>query len=258
VVGTWEAYTPDVGVTVNGVPAAMLGTTFAVSGVRLAPGTNTLEARITTAEGVAAATAVAVTAAGEEPLLELLTNLSSGAAPLRVTFSSRARGAAAVEYRYDFDGDDTVDLTAGAEEAASFTYETPGTYLPAVTAVLPDGSTLQAQALLVVEDRAAVHALLANRWDAVSSALEAQRVEDALQGFLPESQEKYRKLFTGLADQLPALYASLPQPVLVKVEGHLAQYRLRRTQLWEGQARVLTYYPWYARDAHGLWKVQAY
>ena len=80
----------------------------------------------------------------------------------------------------------------------------------------------------------------------------------ALASFLPESQEKYRRIFAGLADQLPALYASLPTPELVKVEGNLAQYRLRRAQVWEGQPKLLTYYVWYARDAQGLWKVQAY
>jgi len=213
---------------------------------------------ITTAEGVAASTSVSVAATGEEQALELLTNLPSGAAPLRITFSSRARGAAPVEYRYDFDGDGTVDLTAGADEAASFPYQAPGVYRPAVTAVFADGPTLHAQALLLVEDRQALDALLSTRWETVSSALEAQSIETALPHFLPESQDKYRRLFTGLADQLPALYASLPEPEFVKVEGHRAQYRIRRTQLWEGQPRVLTYYLWYTRDAQGLWKVQAY
>ncbi len=256
--GTWAAYTPDVGITVNGVPAAIVGATFVASGVRLAPGANALEAVITTAEGIEASASLSVTATGEEPALELLTNLSSGAAPLRVTFLPRVRGIAPVAYRYDFDGDDAVDLERGTDDGASFTYEAPGTYRPALTAVFPDATALQATVLLLVEDREALDALLATRWEAVTSGLQARGIESALAHFLPESQEKYRRVFTGLAGQLPAIYASLPAPELVKVEGHLAQYRLRRTQLWEGQPRVLTYYLWYARDAQGLWKVQAY
>jgi len=256
--GTWEAYTADVGLTVNGVPAAILGGAFAASGVRLDPGTNSLEAVIATVEGISDADAVSVTATGQEPEMELRTNLSSGAAPLEVTFLPRTRGIAPVEYHYDFEGDGVVDLTAGSDAGVSFTYENPGIYRPALTAILADGTSFQSEALLLVEDRSAVDALLTGRWVAVSSALQAQSVEAALASFVPESQEKYRRLFTGLADELPAIYASLPTPEFVKVQGHLAQYRIRRSQLWEGQPKTLTYYVWYARDAQGLWKVRAY
>lgn len=256
--GTWAGYTNDVGITVNGVPAAIAGGTFAAAGVRLDSGINSLQAVITTREGISDSDAVSVTATGQEPALELRSSLSSGAAPLAVTFLPRIRGVAPVEYRYDFQGDGAVDLTATTDQGVTFTYEAPGTYRTALTAMLPDGTLLRATALVLAEERSAVDSVLSARWNVVSSALRAQSVEAALSDFLPESQEKYRRMFTSLSDRLPALYADLPAPELVKVQGNLAQYRIRRTQLWEGQPKVLTYYVWYARDAQGLWKVQAY
>ena len=76
--------------------------------------------------------------------------------------------------------------------------------------------------------------------------------------FLPDSQEKYRGIFTPLKDQLPGIFSSLPPAQLIAVKGNVAQYRVKREQVWEGVPRLVTYYLWFRRDTDGLWKLDEF
>ncbi len=60
--GTYAAYTANVSVSVNGVPASVAGGTFTAADVSLASGNNTLTATITTAEGIQDQDSISVTA----------------------------------------------------------------------------------------------------------------------------------------------------------------------------------------------------
>ncbi|MDF1535758.1 MAG: hypothetical protein P1S46_04545, partial [bacterium] len=124
--GSWEAYTDDVGIVVNGVPAALSGGVFVASEVPLVAGTNTLTATITTFEEIRDVDSVQVAASATEPAVVLWSNYSSGVAPIQVSFRTDTEGIDAVEYRYDLDGNGVVDIYASDDSAVSYTYQYAG------------------------------------------------------------------------------------------------------------------------------------
>ncbi len=256
--GVFSAYTSDVGITVNGIPAALLGGTFVAEDVPLLSGANTISGVITTFEGIRDQDVRTLMATGERPPLSLLANLVSGAAPLSVSFRPQAEGIRPVEYRYDFDGDGTVDLTAATEEAVAFTYVGPGTYPARVTAVDDAGNLSQAEKIVVMQDPLAADALLSGRWYAMASSLEFQDIGSALSALNPESRATYEGIFTLLSAELPGIFASVSSPELIQVRGNVAQYRVRREQLWDGVVRTITYYVWFVKDGDGLWRIDQF
>jgi PKD repeat protein len=256
--GTWVGYTDDVGVVVNGVPAAISGSTFVAVDVPLVPGSNALTATVTTFDGVRNTDAVTVSATGAKPALSLWANYASGVPPLTVAFRPEVEGIEPVEYRYDFDGDGVLDNTVPAGDVLSFTYATPGTFHARVTAMNAAGLEYTAEKTLVVSDRGTVDARLAGRWNALSTSLQAGDVEGSMSFLLPESQEKYRSIFTPLSAQLPTVFASVSPPELIRAEGNMAQYRVKREQLWDGVVRTITYYVWFSRDENGVWRIDRF
>jgi hypothetical protein len=256
--GNWAGYTNDAGIAVNGIAAAITRNTFVAVDVPLVSGGNTLTATVTTFDGIQNTDAVIVTATGAKPSLSLWANYASGVPPLTVSFRPETEGIVLVEYRYDFDGDGTVDLSAPADNVVSFTYQTPGTYRATVTAVDSAGQQFTAAKTIVAADRPTVDGLLSGRWHALSVSLQAQDVNGSLINLLPESREKYQAIFTPLAPQLPTIFASVSPPELIAVEGNVAQYRVRREQLWEGAPRTITYYLWFVRDQDGIWRLDKF
>ena len=256
--GTCVGYTSDVGVVVNGVPAVVSGSSFVAEDVTLVPGSNTLTATVTTFDGVRNTDAVTVSATGAKPAIFLWANFASGVPPLTVTFRPEVEGIEPVEYRYDFDRDGVLDNTVSAGDVLSFTYVSPGSYRATVTAVDAAGMEYSAEKTVVVQDRGTMDALLSGRWNALSTSLQVRDVEGSMSFLLPESREKYRSIFTPLSAQLPTVFASVSPPELIRVEGNMAQYRVKREQLWEGVRRTVTYYVWFDRDEDGVWRIDRF
>ncbi|MGB1286484.1 MAG: PKD domain-containing protein, partial [Aggregatilineales bacterium] len=69
--------------------------------------------------------------------LEFTGDVTSGAAPLTVNFTVQTSGLIGYSYHWDFDDDGTVDSTAGPD--VSYTFTTPGTYIPELRAESSDG-----------------------------------------------------------------------------------------------------------------------
>lgn len=256
--GTFAAYTADVGIAVNGVPAALAGGSFVATDVPLEAGMNALTAVITTIDGLRDQDEIAVTSVELQPALTLTARPASGAAPLQVTFNPSVASFAPTEYRYDFDGDGVVDLAQSGDAPVSHTFAETGVYQSVVLAVDASGVEYAAQQTVVVEDAAAVDAVLSGRWRSLSTALQQQDAEGALAAILPERQEEYREVFAALQTRLPAIMESLPAPQLLSAKGHVAQYRVTREQMWEGEQRTITYYLWFVRDADGIWRLDAF
>ncbi len=256
--GSWVGYTGDVGVVVNGVPAAITGSSFVAVDVPLIPGGNALTAAVTTFDGVRNTDAVTVSATGSKPALSLWSNYVSGVPPLTVTFRPEVEGIVPVEYRYDFDGDGVIDNTVATAAPVAFSFGTAGTYAARVTAVDAGGMEYMAEQTIVAQGRAEADTLLSARWNDFSASLQIQDISGGLADVIPERREKYLAILTPLAVRLPSIYASASPPELIKVEGDVAQYRVKREQLWEGVRRTITYYLWFSRDADGVWRIDRF
>lgn len=256
--GTWRGYTGDAGIVVNGIPAIVAGNSFIASDVPLVPGGNALSAVVTTFDGISNNDNVIVVATGESPPVALWANFTSGVSPLTVAFKTQVGGISPVEYRYDFTGDGVVDNTAATDDGVAFSYQTPGTYRATVTAVDNNGQTYVADKVIVVQDRPTMDALLSGRWNGMSASLQSSDIDGSLAGIAFDRRDKYRAIFTPLLLQFPSIFASVSYPEFIKVEGNIAQYRVRRDQIWDGVQQTITYYVWFVKDSDGVWRVDRF
>lgn len=256
--GTWRGYTADAGIVVNGVPAVVTGNSFIASDVPLVPGGNALSAVVTTFDGISNSDNVSVVATGEPPPVALWANFTSGVPPLAVAFKPQIQGILPVEYRYDFNGDGVADNTVATDDGVAFSYQAPGTYRATVTAADDTGQSYVAEKVIVVQDRPAMDALLSGRWAGMSASLQSSDIDGSLAGIAFDRRDKYRKIFTPLLPQFPAIFASASAPEFIKVEGNIAQYRVKRNQIWDGVRQTVTYYVWFVKDSDGVWRVDRF
>lgn len=251
--GTVEGHAGDVGVTVNGVPAAVSGGTWAVV-VGVASDTSTLTAVARTAAGATARHAIGLTVTGGPEtearfLLEALP--PAGMAPLTVSFTLGGGDVARVDL--DADGDGIVDVTAPTLEGWTFTYRRPGTYVARAGVVDTAGARTVVVAVVEVLDPTAVDTLLLGRWAALRAALARGDVEGALGVVADGARDRYRRAFNDLGPDLPTVAAALRDLVLVSNDGTLAEYA---TTL-DRDGGTFVHFVYFMRDHDGLWKIVA-
>ncbi|MBI4866403.1 MAG: PKD domain-containing protein [Candidatus Wallbacteria bacterium] len=110
----------------------------------LSPGEYDARVTVTDSEGRSGTKSVLVRAKfPDQPSLTAYANPSSGAAPLRVSFSSYlSASSSGYSYEWDFDGDGSPDYLSASTGAASYLFERPGRYLARVRATDPSGRTI--------------------------------------------------------------------------------------------------------------------
>jgi hypothetical protein len=239
----------EIGVVVNGVPAAVQGDRFAalvsvdsevteLVAVATRPDGRTREARLP----------LTVTAAAPERPVVLRVMPPGGAAPVPVRFSLLARVPVA-ELRLDLG--DGRSVTNPVLETESFTYAQPGLYVPTVTVIDPGGAAYTAAALVAVVDRAAFDVQLRARWTAMKDALRAGRVARALEAIATQSRDAYLEMFANLTIPLSRIDDVLTDIELVDADEFQAEYRMLRVE--NGQA--LSHFVRFVRDTDGLWRL---
>lgn len=154
----------------------------------------------------------------------------------------------------DVEGDGDVDFTGRSVEGQSFAYSAPGRYRPTVTGTDGRGNQYTASALVLVEDRDTLDALLQSKWAGMKRALYGRDIEGALQFIAPESRPGYGQMFTELLSTLAKVGAELGEIRFVEVRGNLAEYEL----LADEGGKRLSYYVEFRRDQDGQWYLKSF
>jgi PKD repeat protein len=112
---------------------------------------GTFQARVTAVDddGITGSATIGITATGRPLSASLSAKPQEGFAPLKVAFTAAADPDPVAEYRWDFDGDGTVDETT-TSNTATHTYESIGGFPAQVKAVAEDGGTATAFVLVFV------------------------------------------------------------------------------------------------------------
>ncbi len=240
----------EVGVLVNGVPAAVQGSDFAAL-VQVTPATIILTAVATSASGATASHSVAITvSATPAPGIVLHASPQSGVAPLTVAFSLLG-GPVPTQVELDFDGNGTVDFTGPSLEGRSFTYPQPGLYVPRVTLTDARGIRLTASAVVQVFDPTTLEGLLQAKWQGMKDALRRGDTEGVLQTVAVGIRTRYRPALETLRGDLPALAATLGDLQVISFQDGLAEAATVRLE--DGQRRV--YFIYFAPDDDGIWRI---
>ncbi len=251
--GTVEAGGQEVGVLVNGSPAAVQGNSFAAL-IPVTPDTSTLTAIATTAAGATATNSVAIIVlATPAPTVALLASPGSGVAPLTVSFSLLG-GPVPTTVSMDFDSDGTIDFTGTSLEGQAFIYAQPGLYFPTVTITDTLGSQFTASAIVQVLDRTALDVMLQAKWDGMKGALRAGDITGSLTFIAGHSRTKYEEAFRIISARLPNIDTILTDVTLIKVREGSAIYEATRTD--DGLPK--SFEVRFALDSDGVWRIEGF
>lgn len=253
--GTVQAGGVEVTVTVNGVPAAVVGTTFLVL-ADIDASVTVLKATAETAAGQQAGHTISVSVSGTPtPAAFALRPFPEvGQAPLIVTFALFPTPASDGVIELDLDGNGTVDFTGATLDGQQFTYAAPGSYLPAVTVVDAQGGRTTVRALVQVLDGAALDTLLRAKWQTLKDALRAGDIARAVTQIVLRAQDGYAAAFQTIAPRLPGIDSILTDITPVEVRNRAAIYRMLRL---DGGV-MKSFEVRFVIDGDGLWRIQGF
>jgi hypothetical protein len=251
--GTVTAAQAEVGVLVNGFPAAVQGGSF-VALTEIRPDTTGVSAVATSATAATGSAAVRITVVDAGPLSLLLgVTPRFGVVPLAVSFDvGGATPAAPIEL--DLDGDGHVDLTTLSLEDQSFSYDRPGLYAPTVAQTGADGRRRVAGAVVVVVDGAALDALLQAKWAGMRNALRAGDILRALTYIAPGARDRYGEVFRAVSGELSAVDSLLTDITLDYVGNGFAIYQAARTDA----AVPMLFEVRFVLGFDGLWRIHSF
>jgi sugar lactone lactonase YvrE len=251
--GTVASDGHEVGVTINGIAAAVYGGTFAAL-VPLSPGTNRLQIIATTASGVVASQDVPVTVmtAPDAPFL-LVSSPAGGVIPLTVSFTLLGAPDSAT-IQADFDGNGTIDFTGQRLAEQAFTYLQPGLFVPIVKVTDAQGQRTTVPGVIQVFDRASLDALLQAKWTSMRDSLRRGDIAQALTQISERSRNRYQQAFAALAPDLPAVDTILTDVRFVRARGLEAIFEMSRTDAGILKSFEVRFHV----DTDGFWRVRSF
>ena len=245
----------ETGLRVNGMPVVIEGDQFTANHVPLAQGENTITA--TDASGLTLSDSITVDAKMPENYIHLSASPVSGTSPFETTLridSSFVIASSQITY---FGPDDVTYLDESIDEIR-VQVTTEGMHTFAIEATDSEGNVYKDEVCIQVVDRAALDALLQDKWTKMKTALMAGDVQGALEYHHEDARERYAAIYIALGGNL-AMQAGQIQDIswICYVNG-LAKYRIRQSHEINGQIVTITYYIYFSRDENGLWLIERY
>jgi hypothetical protein len=246
---------PNLGVTVNGIPAAVSSDWREFSAlVPLAAGINALTVVATAPDGQSVSAELAVESAGSSPF-SLVAVPDSGPAPLAVEFSiDGASDAAVVRIDADFDGDGEVEATVyDLTQPFAHTYVAPGSIVASFRVVLADGSEHDLTAPVLVQDVESMDRLFEGLWAQMNSALLAGDLDSALRPLNASARRNYSPVFEALLPHMPEIVRSYSDLRRASLSASIGEYAVNR--MIGGRNKLFLIY--FLKGADGVWRIDA-
>lgn len=249
--GTIKSDTRDIGITVNGVIAEVIGNEWTANNIPLTIGSNTIAATATDSYGNTDTKTITIYTNDITRPVGLLANIASGISPLQVFFSASTSFTPA-SYQMDFEGDGVIDYTGTTFENLSHIYTTEGIFYPSITVTDYQGNTYSDTIAITVLSKTEIDTLLKGKWEGMKDALMEKDIQKAVDYFTDWTKERYANIFEILKEYLPQIVQEMQDIKMIYIQGDVAKYRIRRMET----AGEITYYIYFVKDKDGLWKIQ--
>ena len=239
----------ETGVTINGIPASISNSQFAVNNVPLAAGQNTITITATDTDGTTATKSITVNAATSTNYIILSSYPESGTAPMEITL--RINGSFTINNPViTATGPGAVEQLASTNpNEYKYKISTEGVYYFTAQAIGPDNNSYQDTIAITALPLAQIDTLLRSKWGKLTTALTNKDIATALTLMHPTVREKYQIIFNLLMDTMPTLIAAHTELVFDYVDASYGYYEL---SVFEDGVRS-AYRIVFAKDEKGLW-----
>jgi hypothetical protein len=216
---------PNIGVSVNGVVAALDGDMFHAS-IPLQPGGNMVSVTASAPESATVVRVVTVT--GTSSPFDVIASPPAGIAPHPVDFTIFSRTGLGIErIDVDFYGRGAIGFTTDDPNASiQTTYGAPGVYAPKVTITDAEGHTHDFTSVIVVNSVGSVDTKLRAIYAGMLARLRAGDTEGALKSFAPGAVEIYRPVFQALLPTIASVADQIGTIADASIMAGLAEYVL--------------------------------
>jgi len=248
----------EVGVTVNGMLAEVYGGEFAVSGIPLAEGANTITAVATDTYGITASDSINVTVVNPTASkVSISASPSSGSAPLAVNFTVGNSVANAALFELDFgDGSSAVEdsIDTLRQSGCQHTYSNNGIYKPTFTVYDADWNPYSKSTVVNVSQPPN----LVDKWNGMRSALLTGDVNKAVSYISPTTRDSYRVNLTTLAQKEPQ--------ALQDIASDMADMQIYETGngyalgdfRFVNNGEVISFGILFTHDEDGIWRINKF
>jgi hypothetical protein len=248
----------ETGVTVNGVVALVSGGRFVANRVPLGDGENIITAAAMDISGNSVSDSVTISADTESPCLEITATSNWGVSPLETTLK--------LEGLFNFTnpslsyvGPGEVELLESMNDREfKLRFVAEGLYEFTAEAADPQNNTYSASVSILVLNRNELDGLLRTKWNGMKQGLTSRNIEQALRYFLQKSGERYRPVFSALAEKLPGIVSDMQEIELIYSTNGVSKYRINRVHIMDGEPVTITYYISFAVDDNGIWKLDQF
>jgi len=247
----------ETGITVNGITALQYLNEFMANHVPLVQGENTLTVTSTDTDGRTYSQSVTVTAEITGQYCTATVTPEAGLDPfegeLRIAAPAELSRSEVLAYGWG-----TVTYGQGPPDFYPLTIDGPGLYRLTVEATARDGRVFTDETAVLVYDRDQLDALLQAKWNAMKARLAAGDVPGAVNYYSTVTRPDYEAVFTAIGDQLPQI-ANQMGPIEMNTAGKgWAKYRIKRSELHQGQPYAITYDIYFDSSQEGIWKIVRY
>ena len=242
------------GVAVNGRQACVYNDQFVINNISVNTGDHAIAAQINPPIGIGESAQVTVNRNGES-LYTVEPNTNCAVAPFDARFTLDRLETSINQIDIDYDSDGLVDasITDLTNPVFEHTYINPGTYQVNIVGFDNLGNLHNQSLGIIVQDGAAIDAVIQAGWQNITAGLSANNITQALNELTPSAQEKYAPVFSALQGNLPAIMASFSALQVVDINVDYAEYAINRTI--DGVDRVFLIY--FVRDGNGSWKLDS-
>jgi Big-like domain-containing protein/glucodextranase-like protein len=248
VTGTIQA-PPNSGVTVNGRVAAVDADGRYYLTAFLAPGVNTITAKVTTSGGATLGRDISVTSDGVVPLVSIEARDLEGPFPLTATFE--VSNADSVDVAVRLNGTSVGTVPKGQSASFTMTVTGAGSLPVSITAWAAEEQRAARDFVLVAYDPAQIDTLLRTIWGGMIDALVLGDKAAALSYLPSAAKAKYGPLFDALMPNFAQIVATFSGPVTSSLSTNVGEYLIRRSS--SGMSRA--YFIYFVRGADGVWRL---
>jgi len=243
-----------VGVTVNGVAAAISGAAYGVI-VPMDPTMTELVAVAVAPDGTRGEFHRSLLVSDVEQPVILRATPKSGPAPLDVEFNLTSSVTIA-SVALDHTGSGTATFQGPSLDGQTFGYPTPGLYYPVVTVTDDVGQQYVATTLVQVQDFPTLDGELQAKWAALRTALAQGNVSAASVLFSNRARAVYADQFNALAGvgALAQLATDLGNLTFVRNREGAVEYELRAIQ----NGMEYSFMVLFILDDDGIWRLDSF